>query len=500
MAARHSTGVSAFISAQYSGEVSKLMAENAKIVGRVKLNFEVWQYQSLAFPAEVETGLRSVQSFLDSFLANILPSGPHRKICVQNATSTPLLRQMFAYHRVLLALIGLGHKALKINNFEVLRAWEPILRGVDAIPCPVLNAESKLFLEESAKHGLRAFELKVSNTRQALGELATPANIGPSPSFPLPLPSSDVFNPGSSSLPPLDELVAYTSIRPPPSLPLPPLPAGHSSEQLFDSLGLRPHFRPFPFGMQPAKNPDADYKLDQIKAQLHSFSSFGASFFGAEVEEGVLDDQEPSSDSAAINSSLLVSWSDLGGPPPPHKVPSPARSPSLAVHSSDLVEAYYRLDQQLRPNYQFASSQLNSHPATLPSLTISTPSMPGAWRMPKTPARCSLADISLSSTVRLEKAAQDLPPSSPPIVSSSAPRRLKRAAKDQSSSPASTTSFYTAPSDLDATPNVRPKKIKLVGGRAPISVRWRNLEPPRPVQSGINKIRRKNSRCWSQNS
>ncbi|KAF5360109.1 hypothetical protein D9757_011736 [Collybiopsis confluens] len=308
---------------------------------------------------------------------------------------------MFAFHCVLLALIGLDYKALKKKNFDVLRAWEPVLRGVNEIPCPALcifsgyvvtDAKSKLSLEENTRHGLPTFELKVSNPRQ--------------PPTLIPVPPPPFLCPPFLALTPLDELVACTSIDPPPSLPLPPfpgrvskLPGSLNSRSLWESAS--DHVLDLsPFGMQPAKNLEADYKLDQIKAQLYSPSSFGVSFSKAEAEESVLHDQETSSDSDTINSSLLVSWSDLCGPPPPHKVPSPARSPSPAV---DLIDAYYHLDQQLRPNYQFASSHLNGLLATLPLSTVSAPSMPGAWRLksPKTPARRSLVDISLSSAVRL---------------------------------------------------------------------------------------------------
>ncbi|KAF5360127.1 hypothetical protein D9757_011745 [Collybiopsis confluens] len=480
MAAQHCIDVSDLNAAQYSGEVSTLMIQNAKDVGEAKLDFEIWQFQRLATSAEVAAGLRFVRNSLGPMLAVLVPSEPHRKICMQNATSALLLRQMFPYHRVLLALISLRHNILRHKNFDILRAWKPILCGLDKIRRPLLYvpssalisamATTKVPFEESASHVNSGL---LTNPRQVPAMLASQTNIGPPPSLPLPpLPAGRVCKPGIASRPPIPLGSYSTPIRP-----------DADTEHILDLS---------PFGKQPAKNLEADSKLNQIKAQHCSPSDM--SFSEAEVEESLLHDQELSSDSDAIDPSLLVSWSDLGGYPQPHEVFSPARSPSPAVHSSDFVEAYLLLGQQTWPNYQFAASESDSLPAALPSSTVSAPFLPGAWKLkaPKTPARRSSAYISSSSALRLKRAAEDLPPSSPPIQSSSAPRP-KRVAEHQLSSPASTTSFYTARSDLDDASVLRPRKIKQAAYRAPISVRWRILEPPCPVQAGINKIRRKHS-------
>ncbi|KAF5379350.1 hypothetical protein D9757_007679 [Collybiopsis confluens] len=320
MAAQHCIDVSDLNAAQYSGEVSTLMIQNAKDVGEAKLDFEIWQFQRLATSAEVAAGLRFVRNSLGPMLAVLVPSEPHRKvICMQNATSALLLRQMFPYHRVLLALISLRHNILRHKNFDILRAWKPILCGLDKIPRPLLYvpssalisamATTKVPFEESASHVNSGL---LTNPRQVPAMLASQTNIGPPPSLPLPpLPAGRVCKPGIASRPPAD------------------------TEHILDLS---------PFGKQPAKNLEADSKLNQIKAQHCSPSDM--SFSEAEVEESLLHDQELSSDSDGIDSSLLVSWSDLGGYPQPHEVFSPARSPSPAVHSSDFVERIFFLDNR----------------------------------------------------------------------------------------------------------------------------------------------------------
>ncbi|KIK58597.1 hypothetical protein GYMLUDRAFT_74866 [Collybiopsis luxurians FD-317 M1] len=250
--------------------------------------------------------------------------------------------------------------------------------------------------------------------------------------------------------------------RTPPAEPLPPT----SEPQL-----------PKPASLRCTECP-ADHTLDQIEAQLDPSPAVPAPVKIPVAGSSPL----PDSDTSVVDSSLLVTWSDLDA-----VEVSPASGPSLAAESPKSPTFTTEDSSFVDPNLLATCSDFGypSFPSCAPFTTsVTTPFVPGAWvsTPTRTPSREELGPTFLCSTpVSTSTAAHSVPVKS---FSGLRPLSLPQSFR------------LTAATVVGGSVcGTKGRYICRVHGGAPVSRDWkriRTLEPARRVSDGIVKIRRLN--------
>ncbi|KIK58600.1 hypothetical protein GYMLUDRAFT_246002 [Collybiopsis luxurians FD-317 M1] len=429
---------------RYSRAVSTIMLQNATHAEGFQPGFDLPKFRDVVTPDLVQEGVGIVRAVLKPLLPPF-PSDKHIKVCLDAATSPFVLRKIDPGYNVLLSLIALRHPILDEKNFSIEQTWEPLLQGVDKPPClpDGLDRDAEFELTRGEQEHLKGSvnatnEPSLSHPRRALGDAV-------------------VVNGRSLS-----------AIGPPPQELLPSLPthAGSARPALI-SKGLPSVLHDVSHDLV-----NADNTLDAIEADLDFYD------FPSATSSPLLD-----SDSIVLDSSLLVTWSDLHAPELSVNDPSPAagspNSFSFTTRDSCLVDP-----NLLATGSNFGYSSPPSHAPLNASVT--TPFVPGAWvsSPTRTPSCEELGPAFLRSTPALGRHVFASTSACAVPVKSFCGRRPLSLPQ----------SFHLTAATVVGVSDcaVKGRYLSRVSG-ALVSGNWkriRTLEPPRRVSGGIVKVRR----------